>query len=292
MMKHKSFVAFILTHGRPDRIYTLRSLKKHGYTGRVVILIDNEDKTREEYEARYPGMVHVSDKAGISDTFDEGDNFGDRRAIVYARNACFVVAKELGVEHFIELDDDYTEFRYKTNAHDQYCNKFNLSNLDGLFDAMIDFLEATKASSVALAQNGDFIGGHAGTNAGKLEPWRKCMNTFVCATARPFKFFGRINEDVNVYTCGTRRGMLLFTLPNCAINQKQTQSNGGGMTDLYLDSGTYVKSFYSVMYAPSCVKVQDMGPVYRRMHHRVSWRHCAPKILAESVRKPRKRRKT
>lgn len=287
MMRNENFVAFILTHGRPDRVHTFRSLKKHGYTGRVVILIDNEDKQREEYEKRFPGLVEVFDKKAISETFDEGDNFEDRRAIVYARNACFEVAKKLGAKHFIELDDDYTDFRYKTNADDQYCDKINLRQLDRVFDLMVDFLEATGACSVAMAQNGDFIGGKDGTNAGRLKPWRKAMNTFVCATDRPFRFFGRINEDVNAYTCGARRGMLFFTIPNVAINQKQTQANAGGMTELYLDSGTYVKSFYSVMYAQSCVKVKDMGPVYRRMHHSVRWKNTTPCILDESIRKPR-----
>lgn len=41
--------------------------------------------------------------------------------------------------------------------------------------------------------------------------------------------------------------------------QMQTQKNAGGMTETYLESGTYLKSFYSVMYAPSCVKLNTMG---------------------------------
>jgi len=90
---------------------------------------------------------------------------------------------------------------------------------------------------------------------------------------------------VNLYSCGGRRGDLFFTIPNVGVCQKQTQSNSGGMTELYLDSGTYVKSFYSVMYAPSCVKIVDMGPVFRRMHHRVSWKHTTPCILDESFKK-------
>lgn len=285
MMENKNFVAFILTHGRPNQVHTFRSLKKHGYTGRVVILIDNEDKQRFEYEKQFPGMVKVFDKKSISDTFDEGDNFEDRRSIIYARNACFEVAKDIGAKHFIQLDDDYTDFRYKTNTQDQYCDKINLRQLDQVFDLMVNFLEVTGACSVAMAQNGDFIGGKDGNKALKLKPWRKAMNTFVCSTDKPFKFFGRINEDVNTYTCGGRRGMLFFTIPNVAINQKQTQANAGGMTELYLESGTYVKSFYSVMYAPSCVKVSDMGPVFRRMHHRVNWKNAVPCILGQEHKK-------
>lgn len=286
-MKNDSFVAFILTHGRPDRVHTFRSLKKHGYTGRVVILIDNEDKQRAEYEKRFPGLVKVFDKKGISDTFDEGDNFEERGAIVYARNACFEVAKEIGVKHFIQLDDDYQDFRYRADANYQFCDKTNVSNLNAVFDLMVDFLETSGACSVAMAQNGDFIGGKNGSNAAKLKPWRKAMNTFVCSTERPFRFFGRINEDVNAYTCAARRGDLFFTLPNIGICQKQTQANAGGMTELYLESGTYVKSFYSVMYAPSCVRIKDMGPVFRRLHHSVKWKHTTPCILDESIRKPR-----
>jgi hypothetical protein len=285
MMRNSEFVAFILTHGRPDRVHTFRSLKKHGYTGRVVILIDNEDKHREEYEKAFRGMVHVFDKKAISDTFDEGDNFEDRRSIVYARNACFEIAKEIGAKWFIELDDDYTDFRYKVNEQDQYIHKADILQLDAVFDIMIDFLERSGASTVAMAQGGDFIGGEDGTNAGKLKPLRKAMNTFVFRSDCPVRFFGRINEDVNLYSCGGRRGVLIMTIPNVAINQKQTQANAGGMTELYLASGTYVKSFYSVMYAPSCVRVVDMGPVYRRMHHRVQWKNCVPCILSEEHKK-------
>lgn len=284
-MKNKNFVAFILTHGRPNKVYTFNSLKKHGYTGKVIILVDNEDKTLDEYNKKFKGMVNVFNKKEISDTFDEGDNFHDRRAIVYARNACFDVAKKLGIKYFIELDDDYTDFMYKFDSKNNYSEKTNLSNIDSVFDSMIDFLEASQALSVAMAQNGDFIGGKNGSKAQKVKPWRKAMNTFVCSIERPFQFFGRINEDVNLYTCGGRRGDLFLTIPNVAIRQKQTQSNSGGMTELYMESGTYVKSMYSVMYSPSCVKVMDMGPVFRRMHHRVSWKNAVPCILDESFKK-------
>jgi hypothetical protein len=67
-----------------------------------------------------------------------------------------------------------------------------------------------------------------------------------------------------------------------------TQSSAGGMTELYLDGGTYIKTFYSVMYAPSCVKIGMMGdprsPHYR-IHHKINWLNTAPKILRESCKR-------
>ena len=39
------FAVFILTHGRPNSVKTIKTLKKCGYTGKVFIVIDDEDET-------------------------------------------------------------------------------------------------------------------------------------------------------------------------------------------------------------------------------------------------------
>jgi hypothetical protein len=72
------------------------------------------------------------------------------------------------------------------------------------------------------------------------------------------------------------------------VNQEVTQANKGGMTDLYVDSGTYIKSFYSVMYSPSCVQIGLMGDPRgerARIHHKINWHKTAPKILREEWKK-------
>ena len=80
-------------------------------------------------------------------------------------------------------------------------------------------------------------------------------------------------------------GGLFLTFPRIRLEQKETQSNSGGLTDIYLDLGTYVKSFYSVMYAPSCVKITEMGVNHRRLHHKIKWKNAIPMVLSESVKK-------
>ena len=50
---HENFVAFILTHGRSDNVMTYRTARKAGYTGRIVLVLDNEDKQAEQYFAKY-----------------------------------------------------------------------------------------------------------------------------------------------------------------------------------------------------------------------------------------------
>lgn len=51
------FCVFILTHGRPDRVYTYKTLRKRGYTGKIYIVIDDEDETENEYRAIYGDEV-------------------------------------------------------------------------------------------------------------------------------------------------------------------------------------------------------------------------------------------
>jgi hypothetical protein len=285
------FAAFILTHGRPDKVFTYDTLRKAGYTGKVFIVIDDEDKTGGEYRRRFGACVLTFSKAEIAKTFDEGDNFNDRRAIIYARNACFELAKSVGVKHFIQLDDDYTSFFIRHNSALEYVSARVKTKMDDVLDALLEFYLSIDCASVAMSQGGDHIGGGGlDGKGGQTSPSlrRKCMNSFFCSTDKPLKFFGRVNEDVNTYTTLGRRGSLFFTVIQAQLVQKQTQSNTGGMTELYLDSGTYMKSFYSVMYAPSCVKIGEMGdprsPHYR-IHHAINWHATAPKILREEHRK-------
>jgi hypothetical protein len=265
---------------------TYDELRKAGYSGPIRLIVDDEDAELPKYIERYGDEVLVFSKEEVSKTFDTGDNFPQRGAVVYARNACFELARKAGFRYFLQLDDDYTAFLFKFDA-ERFWGEWKIQRkLDEVFEAMLQFLDDAKALTVAMAQNGDFIGGGEGSFAQAVSLKRKAMNTFFCDTERPFQFVGRINEDVNVYAWQGRCGERIFTANQVAIIQKPTQTNSGGLTDIYLDLGTYVKSFYSVMYCPSSVKVSDMGHSHRRIHHKVSWEHTCPKILSESWRKP------
>lgn len=282
----KDFVVFILTHGRVDNQYTYRSLCEQGYTGRCVFVLDNEDGQVEEYKRRYGAdNCYVFDKLAMSKRIDEVFR-GDRRVIVYTRNACFDAARALGYKYFIELDDDYTSFVWRFDAECAYTPKTpKIKNLDVVFESMLRYYINTPLTSLAMAQGGDFIGGSSNQMLRSIGTKRKAMNSFICSVDRPFEFKGRINEDVNAYTQLTSVGKIFLTIVQCNLQQKITQSNGGGMTDVYRDSGTYVKSFSSVIVFPSGVKVTLLNSHHKRIHHNVYWEHTAPKILQEKWRK-------
>jgi len=276
------FAVFILTHGRPKRQLTYNSLRQQGYTGPIYLLIDNEDKTKEEYKQIFKNEVIEFDKKEMAKTFDQADQSEDRKTIVYARNASFEVAKKLGIVYFLQLDDDYTNFFFMFDEKNNFKHTA-IHNLDTVINIYLEYYKSIPALTIAFAQNGDFIGGSENEFARNLIPKRKAMNSFFCSTQRPFKFVGRINEDVNTYCSLSARGNIFLTPPQIAINQLQTQSNKGGMTETYLTDGTYLKSFYTILFHPSGVKISTMGEKHKRTHHKVSWNNTAPKIIRDNT---------
>jgi len=282
------FAVFILTHGRADNVITYKTLQRAGYTGRVYIVIDTEDEQAEQYYKNFGDKVIMFDKAAIAETFDEGDNFQDRRAIIYARNACFDIAEKLGIEYFMQLDDDYYNLCYKINGQFEYVNSdysTTFINTDAIFDALLCFYKSIDCVTLAIGQGGDYIGGKNSSSWTSQNLRRKAMNSFICSTSRRFQFVGRVNEDVNTYTSIQNKGSLFLTFPLVAIQQKMSQIQDGGMSEMYLDSGTYIKSFYTVMYQPSSVTVGMMGETHRRLHHRIDWDCTVPAIIGEQWKK-------
>jgi hypothetical protein len=287
-MNNKDFAVFILTHGRPDNIITLRTLKNCGYTGKVYLIIDNEDKRANEYFSLYgKEMVIQFDKIKYANECDEGNNFDERRTITMARNACFDIAKDLSITYFIQLDDDYGGMVFRINHKKEYPNTNWVfkTTLNKIFDLLIDFYKSIPALSIAMAQGGDFIGGAESDMASKMQIKRKCMNSFICSTERPFKFIGAMNEDVNTYTTLGSRGKLFLTIPYVSISQKETQTQEGGITDMYKKYGTSCKAFTTVMMMPSSVKVTMMSTKHSRLHHKINWLNTVPKIISENLKK-------
>jgi hypothetical protein len=283
-MMRDDFCAFILTHGRPDRVHTYDTMMKAGYTGKVYVVIDDEDKQAEGYRQRFGDKVLQFNKAEWAAKTDEGDNFNHRKAIVYARNACWDLAKQVGCRYFVQFDDDYTGFEIripgKGNAGYVGVNRhINLAIL-----SILDFYKPLNAMAIAMSQGGDFIGGTE-ANQGLR---RKCMNSWFCDVEKPIQFFGHMNEDVSAYVTQGHRGKLFLTVMPLKLVQKPTQVTPGGMSDLYLSSGTYSKSFYTVMANPSCVQIGAMGDPRGsgyRIHHKINWHKAVPRIIEEKYKK-------
>ena len=223
----------------------------------------------------------VFSKDDYKGKFDKMDNFGNKACVVYARNAMWDIAKKIGLKYFAVADDDYTAFEYRITSEGGYYSK-RIKNINDVFNSYTDFLITSKVDTVCFAQGGDFIGGKDNNKvANGFKVSRKMMNLYFFDVDKPIEFKGTINEDLTSSVTEGRTGRVILTSLMNSIVQRETQAQAGGLTEIYLELGTYVKSFYSVIAAPSCVKVALMGNNQARIHHQVTWKNAVPKIIRE-----------
>ena len=78
---------------------------------------------------------------------------------------------------------------------------------------------------------------------------------------------------------------VFFTFTNLQLDQKDTQSQTSGITDMYQRFGTYCKAFTTTMMHPSSVKVSMMNSNNPRIHHSIKWINTTPMILDERYKK-------
>ena len=280
------FAVFILSHGRADNVITLKTLLRAGYTGRVYIVIDNEDEQADKYYQNFGDKVIMFDKEAEAERTDCGDNFEKRNTVLFARNAVFDIAERMGIEWFLVLDDDYLDFRYKMNGKYNYINMALIKNVDSIIFLLLNYYKSIDCASLAIAQGGDFIGGGGNDIHESINKRRKAMNFWLLSTKRKYRYISRMNDDVSTYVSLGNKGLLFLTFPLIAVQQHETQGNTGGLTDMYKAFGTYVKSFYTVMYQPSSVKVEMMrSHVHERLHHAIDWDATVPCILSERWRR-------
>ena len=272
------FAVLIFCWGRPQFHNTLDALRKHGYTGRVIMLLDNLDKTNEEYIRLYGNEnTYVFNKNFVARKCDPMNNFGNMDSTLYVENAMFDAAKDLGLEYFVAMCDDYESFSHKREESERRTRR-----LDEIFYLFVEYLINTPIKSIAFSQGGDHIGGF---DPYRRQSKRKVMNSFFCVTDRPFKFYGSMNDDANMYIQNGIRGDIFLTFYPFMLHQPPTQNVDGGLSDLYKKYGTYVKSFYSVMLSPSSVVIKLMGHTSPRLHHKIDYKKTMPCIIDEKYKK-------
>lgn len=272
------FAVFIFCWGRPEFSDTYDTLRRCGYTGRIIMLLDNLDPKRVGYIEKYGyENTFVFSKPFVARCCDPMNNFGKLESTLYVENAMFDAAKELGIEYFCAMCDDYYNLGHRGEEGAKKTNRMN-----EVFEYFVEYLINTPIKCLAFCQGGDHLGGY---DHERNPLKRKVMNSFICKTDRPFKFYGSMNDDVNMYVQNGIRGDVFLTYLRFQLDQGDSQSTDGGLSDLYKSYGTYVKSFYTVMISPSSVSIRLMGEKAMRLHHNIKYKNTLPCIISDDYKK-------
>lgn len=276
------FVVLVISHGRPRNVLTAKALEAQGYTGDWRIVVDDEDATKGEYLAHWgSGRVVIFPKAAYVEEGDRGDNFPSTRTPLYARNACFDIAKDLGADSFLLLDDDYKSFQWRWEDGTRLATT-PVGSLDRLFAALADLGAVPAISGVSLTQGSwSYIGGPGGP-LWRHKLTRRAAGSFLFRADDSFRFVARVNEDTVGYALQGSRGRIFLTTAYAMLDSTPTLKAAGGLTEEYAWMGSYVKAFYAVMMMPSAIKgvISEKGVV-----HSVRARNVYPKILEPGLRK-------
>lgn len=246
------FAVLILTHGRANDQVTFHELEKRGYTGNVYLVIDDLDEQRDEYERLYGDSVIVFDKREYAKRVDTMTTEDELRSVVFARNAAYDIAGDLGLSYFAMFDDDLSSFTFRY-VRDGRLVSAPVTDFDALFESMVGFLETTGVTSLNIASSGALIGGLQGVYGNGM-----CWNinqAFVVRVDDRLKSVGILNEDMNALLLGKDAGQVMLEANAITKSTPQRGTNEGGLHGLYDDNKQYVRDSYSVIIEQSSLRI-------------------------------------
>lgn len=248
-------VVLIISHKRPQ-CSTVKALKKAGYKGDWFIVADDMDDT--DYEGLYNEHVVRFSKMEYAKTVDTADNFGKMTTPVYARNACFDIAREKGYDCFALLDDDLTGFVYRYVDGKKLASK-KVRNITPIFDAYCKYVLDSGFACGGFVSAGRLIGGVNNPLIKKGGFYYNPTNAYIINThAEQFGFIGTLWEDSIYCYLNNMTGRIAAAFMPIVITMTSPSSmEDGGNKDLYTASSAYVAECYGNMAIPSFFRWTD-----------------------------------
>ena len=273
---------YIISKGRPQ-CRTAQTLERIKFPGEWFIVCGTNDETLDQYIERWGGRVLTFDFEKQLETTDTMDPFGFGEMASGAcpvRNATRGISRERGELRHWQLDDDYTGFQIFDSKTGKRPTVKDGAELYERMERIAEF-----GHECGLANVGFTPAGIAASreNARNYSPRVFNAHNMPSDPELFVRWVGRMNDDlinaINVYRTG--RGPE-FSFNFVSMNMPATQSENGGLSELYREEGTVRKTAYAVMAAPGAVKLVER---FGRYHHAVDWKFLVPKIVHSKYRR-------
>lgn len=280
VMKMKnSFAIMIISHKRANTQLTYETLKRTGYTGKVYIIIDDEDDQLELYKEKYGDIVKVFNKDEMLEITDTVDNFKNKTNCVLPSRYLKILAEELKLDYYMRIDDDIEDIRERY-IEDNKLRGREVKDLDKIIELFLNYMNNTNISCLSFGNQGGYIGGINGKF--KNGVGRNNNQNFIFKTKDNLEFIGTRCEDFCTIAKYGNIGKLLFEIYKIGINSPERGSNAGGLQEDYIQSGFYVANFYPIIVAPYCCKIIKRN---NNITLKRNWDRFAPKIISEVYKK-------
>lgn len=275
------FAIFIISHERADRVESYNMLRKAGYTGKICIVVDDEDSQLSEYKEKFIGLGedYVIYNKDLYRTATEVCRRVEGCA-TYARNAVEYFAKAKGLKAFMVADDDLLRLRFRHNEKGVLKSTPVTSGLNEILESYIDFILESNIACVSFGTANVYMNG---IKPESVSNNRLPFNCFIRNTEYTWTWKAEIYEDAVTSILESWNGDFAMQLPfvQCDMCPMDVGAKGG-MTDVYSAISQYEKNFPVLIYAPSCVK---LGLGKRSFIYTVQKKNAFPKLISSKYKK-------
>ncbi len=273
---------FIKTHGRPNSQHTLKALREAGYTGTIVLVLDDEDDTIKEYD-RYVNArtaIVVFNKESYVQKIDSGVSNPKREVNLYAWCACEYFAKGLGLTSCVMADDDITGFRYRYAENGSLKSLHITQGMNKILKSYLDFIEDNHVCATAFGTNQMYMGGIDTLRPEKTIDFRAPYNFIFRNMEYDFSWVSGMYEDTISPVLENQRGKYTIQLPFVQLEMKDVAAGAeGGMTVTYNQTNTFKRIGSLFQYHPSCVRYVTTS---KKITHGLYKDRAFPKLVSSS----------
>lgn len=254
------YEVFIISHERSDRVETYDTLRTAGYTGRINVVIDDEDIQLQQYQNRFGQELVIFNKQMYIDKVDTITNKKGLSTAVYARQFVEDRAYELSLDAYITMDDDVINLRHRYVEGDVVKSQKLTQNLDKVLDAYVDFMVSCNLSAVSFSNVMLYIGGVDDIEQ-RIIGNREMYQIHIRNTKFPVEWKSVINNDAITELLCARQGYHLWSLPFVIYDSPKMNTLSGGMKSVYNSLTEFERAFMATIALPSVCR-----PVISKNH--------------------------
>lgn len=272
---------FIPSYHRPNNIMTVRYFQKLGYdVSKLTVFIDNEADDIEQYQKacdEYGCNLYVFDMKEARERYDYVHRPSkSRRSAGQARNMMHDYAKAKGIDFYCVIDDDTASYHLRVTGYNNYVRACTLDDILWMMSETEDFMRKRHIGCWGWSQGGDLF-----ENPIIRIYRKKVMNTTFYL--HPYIYRGERgygDDDTSQFVGIMNQGLFTGSYGiGCVLNQVQSATQAGGLTDLYNETKLLSKGILCPIQYPSAIHCERQTMNGNRLHHRVSYRYLMPKVL-------------
>lgn len=279
MMKNNEIDIFIPSYHRPHNNKTADFFIRNGYDPKKIhVILDSEadDIAEYEQEAKINGFqLHIFDMAEARARYDYVHRPSkSRRSAGQARNMFYDIAKGLGIDFYVVIDDDTND--YQLRPFGKYIRLANMNDIDRTFVLIKEMMQKRHIGLFGLSQTGEMF-----ESEDTKQLRNKVMNTTFVNTKYIYRGERGVQDDdtsqfVTIQNDGYFTGSLRSGI---ILHQTASATATGGLTELYNECKLLNKALVCVIQFPSAIIAEKQFMNGGRLHHRINARYLIPKIM-------------